>query len=145
MIRHAIRRVALGAAVLSLAMAGAAYAQSGTPAGSTPATPSQMGTTGAGSTASPQAELNDPGYIRDAQRQLQAAGFNPGGVTGTLDDGTREALRQFQQSKGLNVTGQLDSATQAALGVASGTGSPGKVGSGADSSGSGGTSGSGTK
>ncbi len=61
--------------------------------------------------------------IREAQVQLQAAGFTPGPVTGTMDQQTRDAIRQFQQAKGLAVTGDLDQDTRSALlsGSAAGT------------------------
>jgi peptidoglycan hydrolase-like protein with peptidoglycan-binding domain len=40
-----------------------------------------------------------------------------------MDDQTRNAIRQFQQAKGLNATGELDQETRSALlsGAAAGT------------------------
>jgi peptidoglycan hydrolase-like protein with peptidoglycan-binding domain len=66
----------------------------------------------------------DTEAIRHAQQQLQAAGFTPGPATGILDDRTREALREFQRSKGLQETGQLDQETRSALVSSSGTPRP---------------------
>lgn len=53
--------------------------------------------------------------IREAQEQLQSAGFAPGPATGTLHDQTREALRKYQGVKGLPVSGELDPRTRTAL------------------------------
>jgi hypothetical protein len=78
--------------------------------------------------SSPSTTMGTPGTenteeIRQAQSQLQAAGFTPGPATGIMDERTREAIRQFQQAKGLNATGELDQDTRSALlsGSASGT------------------------
>ncbi|MFB3820218.1 MAG: peptidoglycan-binding domain-containing protein [Candidatus Methylomirabilales bacterium] len=80
----------------------AAVAPGGTPAAATaPAA-------GAGRPA-------DAATISEAQRQLKAAGFDPGSTTGTLDEPTRDALRRYQRDKGFPVTGQLDEQTRAAL------------------------------
>ena len=53
--------------------------------------------------------------IGQAQEQLKAAGFDPGSIDGVLGPRTREALRRYQASQGLPVTGQLDEATRQAL------------------------------
>jgi hypothetical protein len=53
--------------------------------------------------------------IAQAQRRLNAAGFDPGPADGTLGPKTREALRQYQRSKGFPATGELDAHTLAAL------------------------------
>jgi hypothetical protein len=55
--------------------------------------------------------------IQQAQVLLKATGFNPGPADGTLGERTRVALRQYQQVNGLPVTGELDQATQEALGT----------------------------
>jgi hypothetical protein len=57
------------------------------------------------------------GDIQQAQALLKAAGFYPGPADGTLGERTRAALRQYQQVNGLPVTGELDQATQEALGI----------------------------
>jgi protocatechuate 3,4-dioxygenase beta subunit len=50
-----------------------------------------------------------------AQQQLTNLGFDPGPVDGLMGPMTAGALRAFQQSRGLNPTGQLDEATRRAL------------------------------
>lgn len=53
--------------------------------------------------------------MRQVQERLQAAGFSPGSLDGRLGPQTRAALRQYQQHKGLQVTGALDARTLKAL------------------------------
>jgi peptidoglycan hydrolase-like protein with peptidoglycan-binding domain len=53
--------------------------------------------------------------IGQAQEQLKAAGFDPGYIDGVLGSRTRDALRRYQASKGLPITGQLDEATRQVL------------------------------
>ena len=55
--------------------------------------------------------------IRQAQRQLQEAGFAPGSIDGMLGPQTRVALQQYQAKRGLPKTGELDEATRKALGI----------------------------
>jgi peptidoglycan hydrolase-like protein with peptidoglycan-binding domain len=57
----------------------------------------------------------DSDVIAQTQVQLKQAGFDPGSTSGLLDPATRDAIRQFQRSRGLNVTGELDQLTRAAL------------------------------
>jgi curli biogenesis system outer membrane secretion channel CsgG len=52
-----------------------------------------------------------------AQERLNALGFNVGKPDGTAGPRTRQAIQRFQQSKGLEVNGQLDSQTLSALGL----------------------------
>jgi peptidoglycan hydrolase-like protein with peptidoglycan-binding domain len=49
--------------------------------------------------------------MRQVQERLRAAGFPPGPLDGRLGPQTRAALRQYQQHKGLGVTGSLDRQT----------------------------------
>jgi peptidoglycan hydrolase-like protein with peptidoglycan-binding domain len=90
----------------------------------------------------------DPATIAEVQTQLKAAGFDPGTTSGTWDEKTREALRQYQQSKGLTASGQLDEQTRQALlsggssGSSSGSGSSGSTPGSSSSFGSGSGSGS---
>jgi peptidoglycan hydrolase-like protein with peptidoglycan-binding domain len=44
-------------------------------------------------------------------------GYNPGTLDGTLGPQTRDALRWFQNTKGLRSTGDLDEPTLNALGI----------------------------
>ena len=55
--------------------------------------------------------------VRQAQERLASEGFDPGAVDGKLGQQTQQSLKQFQQSKGLEPSGQLDQQTIAALGV----------------------------
>ena len=61
----------------------------------------------------------DSATVRQAQERLMSEGFNPGAVDGKLGQQTQQGLKDFQQSKGLEPSGQLDSQTIAALGLAS--------------------------
>jgi TPR repeat protein len=63
-------------------------------------------------TASPRRAL-----VRQVQERLQAAGFNPGAIDGALGPQTRDALRWFQNTKGLSSAGEIDEKTLDALGV----------------------------
>jgi hypothetical protein len=65
----------------------------------------------AGSTAPPAA---DP--VREAQRRLNAAGFDAGPVDGVVGPRTKRALIKYQAANGLAVTGELDAATLARFG-----------------------------
>lgn len=53
--------------------------------------------------------------IADAQERLNALGFPAGPADGSMGSHTRQALKHFQQSRGLPQTGELDAATVAAL------------------------------
>jgi peptidoglycan hydrolase-like protein with peptidoglycan-binding domain len=55
--------------------------------------------------------------IRQAQERLMSQGFNPGAVDGKLGQQTQQGLKDFQQSRGLEPSGQLDPQTIAALGL----------------------------
>jgi peptidoglycan hydrolase-like protein with peptidoglycan-binding domain len=62
----------------------------------------------------------DPATVRQAQERLASEGFNPGPADGRLGQQTKQGLKDFQQSKGLEPSGQLDAQTIAALGIDSG-------------------------
>ncbi|HSF32002.1 MAG TPA: peptidoglycan-binding protein [Candidatus Tectomicrobia bacterium] len=53
--------------------------------------------------------------IAQAQERLKAVGFNPGFIDGVLGPRTRDALRRYQASRGLPITGMLDDTTRQAL------------------------------
>lgn len=55
--------------------------------------------------------------VREIQEALKAKGHDPGPIDGTMSTETQEALRAFQKSQDLPVTGQLDSETIDKLGV----------------------------
>jgi hypothetical protein len=53
--------------------------------------------------------------VRSLQHSLQKQGVNPGPIDGIMGARTKQALREFQQEKGLGVTGQLNKQTMDAL------------------------------
>jgi peptidoglycan hydrolase-like protein with peptidoglycan-binding domain len=55
--------------------------------------------------------------VKQAQEKLSAAGHDVGEADGILGPRTQKGLKEFQQSKGLQPSGQLDQKTIAALGV----------------------------
>ena len=59
----------------------------------------------------------DTDRIIKVQQALKDDGFYSGPVDGTMRQSTREAIRSFQQSNHLNVTGTLDDDTARELGV----------------------------
>lgn len=56
--------------------------------------------------------------VRSAQQSLNDKGFDAGAADGQWGPKTEEAVRSFQNAKGLPASGQLDSQTIAALGIA---------------------------
>ena len=71
---------------------------------------------GASQSATPGEESNTT-TVREAQQALKDQGFNVGSVDGQMGPTTESALRNFQQSKKLPQTGNLDQQTLSALGV----------------------------
>lgn len=67
-----------------------------------------------------QAGNLDQSTVMQLQDALNQQGFNPGPTDGMIGPQTQSALRQFQQSKGIEASGQADQQTLAALGVQSG-------------------------
>ncbi len=63
--------------------------------------------------------MSGQGNVKDVQEALKDKGFDPGPIDGVMGHKTQEALRSFQQSKNLKVTGRLDSETAQQLGVSS--------------------------
>ena len=59
----------------------------------------------------------DAATIRKAQQTLNDRGFKAGPANGVLHEGTQAALRAFQKSESLAVTGRLNPRTLAALGM----------------------------
>jgi sporulation protein YlmC with PRC-barrel domain len=55
--------------------------------------------------------------IRKIQQQLNKEGFHAGSVDGQWNSQTESAIRNFQESKGLQASGQLDERTLDALGL----------------------------
>lgn len=67
--------------------------------------------------------------IREAQRALNNMGYDSGPVNGEWNAQTQAAVRDFQQTRGLEVTGQLNERTLQGLGVQTGTASAQRAGS----------------
>ena len=53
--------------------------------------------------------------VAAVQEQLKALGYYSGKVSGNFLDGTRAAVKQFQQDYGLDATGVVDGETEAVL------------------------------
>jgi hypothetical protein len=62
----------------------------------------------------------DRDELRHVQRKLKEMGYDAGKVDGIWGPNTQAAVRNFQQSKGLQPTGTLDQETARALGIDSG-------------------------
>jgi peptidoglycan hydrolase-like protein with peptidoglycan-binding domain len=57
------------------------------------------------------------GFIGKVQEKLRALGFDAGPVNGDFGEKTQAALAQFQLSRAIPASGQLDEQTLAELGV----------------------------
>ncbi len=55
--------------------------------------------------------------IKSVKEALKAKGLNPGPINGTMDSQTQQAIRDFQKTNNLRVTGEVDEQTAAKLGV----------------------------
>lgn len=53
--------------------------------------------------------------VKEIQQILKNAGFDPGPVDGIMGNRTRQAIRKFQEAKGLQSTGKIDEETMLAL------------------------------
>ncbi len=53
--------------------------------------------------------------VRQVESKLKSEGYDVGEVDGVMDDQARQALTQYQDKKGLETSGKLDSSTLAAL------------------------------
>jgi len=59
--------------------------------------------------------VNPTEYTSGVQARLKNLGYYKGPISGDLDDATRDAIRRFQGSCGLQPTGEADASTQDAL------------------------------
>jgi len=83
------------------------------------------GNSGQGATSSTNSASNAPvmsnqefkANVESAQRQLKQKGLYSGSINGVMDSKTETAIRKYQQSNGLSVTGQLDQDTLNSLGI----------------------------
>jgi peptidoglycan hydrolase-like protein with peptidoglycan-binding domain len=55
--------------------------------------------------------------VRRVQQRLMEFGHDPGTVDGIMGERTRAALRSFQQSRGIESTGEPDERTMTELGA----------------------------
>lgn len=55
--------------------------------------------------------------VKAIQEALKTKGFDPGAADGVIGPKTNQALRDFQKSQNLQVTGRIDEKTSSALGV----------------------------
>ena len=55
--------------------------------------------------------------IKQAQTILKQRAFYAGEQTGTLDPGTRDGLKKYQEAEGLKVTGTLNKLTLEKMGI----------------------------
>jgi His-Xaa-Ser repeat protein HxsA len=121
-----IKTSVLAATALAALLAGApAFGQTTAPSPAAPppssappattAQPSGSAPPSASSTGAPQASTGNT--IQSAQQALQQNGFYKGTVDGKMGPHTRQAIKSFQQSKGLHATGHLNQKTLTALGV----------------------------
>lgn len=65
--------------------------------------------------ASGQSQAANPELVKQAQEKLSAAGHDAGPSDGVMGPKTQAALKKFQESKGMEASGQLDQETLAAL------------------------------
>jgi peptidoglycan hydrolase-like protein with peptidoglycan-binding domain len=65
----------------------------------------------------PLASAGDRGDIKKVQETLRDKGYYTASVDGRMGPQTREAIRQYQKSENLPVTGRLDGETAGKLGV----------------------------
>jgi peptidoglycan hydrolase-like protein with peptidoglycan-binding domain len=68
-------------------------------------------------TMAPAAAALSPEQVRRVQERLVEVGHDPGTVDGVMGEKTRQALRSFQQTRGLEPTGEPDGQTLAELGA----------------------------
>lgn len=76
-----------------------------------------LGLQKADGTARANPERYGPATVRKAQETLNARGFKAGPPNGVLSDTTRTALRAFQKSENIAITGRLNPRTLARLGI----------------------------
>lgn len=99
-----------------------------TPTTTTPTTTTQPETSGATGFTLPEGTKlqrdaeNDAAVVRELQRALTAAGYDPGPADGTYGEQTEAAVVAFQQANGLSVDGRVGPETAAALNSALATG-----------------------
>lgn len=58
-----------------------------------------------------------PEKVKEVQKMLNKQGYDPGNVDGVWGEGSEVALKNFQQKKGLEPTGNIDMKTLSQLGI----------------------------
>jgi peptidoglycan hydrolase-like protein with peptidoglycan-binding domain len=98
--------------------AGTGVTGDGRPGGGDSGEPAALGVTAGGAPA-PTATTGDlpRERVRQVQKRLAVAGFDPGPADGVVGGRTRAALRAFQEARGLDPTGEPDGSTLAELGA----------------------------
>ena len=125
---HMIKTSVLAATALAALLAGApAFGQTTAPSPAAPPPSSAAPATTAPSSSAPPSASSQTGAsqhssasgttVQSAQQALQQGGFYKGTVDGKMGPHTRQAIKSFQQSKGLHATGHLNQKTLTALGV----------------------------
>lgn len=122
--------VVAGAALVSFSAIAAdetkkdSQAQSGQTQSQSAQSPSQSGQSASGGATQQQGEKaggqqmsQNKELVKQAQEKLSAAGHDVGSADGIMGPKTQKGLKEFQQSKGLQPSGQLDQKTLAELGV----------------------------
>ncbi len=100
-------------AVLPLALIGALAV--GTAYAANMSSDNQSGMSGQSGMTSSSRQHMSQNEIKQIQSKLKQQGYDVGKVDGQLGPNTQQALRQFQEDKGMQATGQPDRETMAAL------------------------------
>lgn len=78
-----------------------------------------------------QGGMQDQASVRQVQEKLSQQGYDVGPIDGIFGPRTEQAVRKFQEDKGVQPTGQIDQQTMAALGIeGEGGAQPGDMGAG---------------
>ncbi len=106
-----MKRTTLVVALASAALSASAYANQGSRSSSQDERQQQ-------STSSSQDQAQQsPELVKKAQEKLSSEGKDVGAPDGKMGPKTQAALKEFQQEKGLEQTGELDNETIAALDI----------------------------
>jgi lipoprotein-anchoring transpeptidase ErfK/SrfK len=105
--------VAAAATVLAVGTAAVAYAQTNQAEPQAPKPAEARDSSGWVPPGTKGSEID--GTLFHAQVLMSAHGFSPGVIDGKKGESFRLALRSFQESRGIDVTGELDQATRRAL------------------------------
>ncbi|MCY7271600.1 MAG: L,D-transpeptidase family protein [Sphingomonas bacterium] len=114
-----MRRIALATAAFILPLGACSYSEAPADNGATPAAEGAAATTTANplssNDAQPGAAEDKPRPLMQAQVVLDRLGFTPGVVDGKMGMSTVNAIKGFQEAKGMQISGQLDEPTKQVL------------------------------